>query len=217
MRCGEIAGRDAGRSRGLLIEPIVLIGGPPGAGKTTLAGALATRLGWKTLTADDLIVAAKAVTTAETHPWLHRLAKIGHLEYFTDGHPEALIADGAELAEEGWSIIHAVVKRHQAIDLELVLDWWLLEPDKIAEVEPPVSGLYLHIDADALEAREWAIDGWRQGSSDPEAMHRNFMARSLWRNEYVAERAEATGQAVVHLSGTETVEEMVDRALELLS
>ena len=42
---------------------VILIGGPPGAGKTTLGRAVAARLGVVSLTIDDLFLAAKAITT----------------------------------------------------------------------------------------------------------------------------------------------------------
>ena len=50
---------------------VLLIGGNSGAGKTSLARRLGAELGVSVLNADDLRVAAKAVTSLETRPELH--------------------------------------------------------------------------------------------------------------------------------------------------
>ena len=63
---------------------VFLIGGAPGVGKTTLGSALAARLGITSLSIDDLVIAAQAVTTPETHPGLHVMRKVPYLEYFTN-------------------------------------------------------------------------------------------------------------------------------------
>jgi hypothetical protein len=44
----------------------------------------------------------------------------------------------------------------------------------------------------------------------------NFMHRSLWRDEVIAEQASAMGLPVLHLDGTEAPAEVADRALQML-
>ncbi|MCA9946780.1 MAG: zeta toxin family protein, partial [Anaerolineales bacterium] len=68
----------------MISNKVILIGGAPGAGKTTLGSALAVKLGVNSLTIDDLVTAVIAVTTPETHPGIHALRKGPHTEYFTN-------------------------------------------------------------------------------------------------------------------------------------
>ncbi|HIF73207.1 MAG TPA: hypothetical protein EYQ61_11720 [Dehalococcoidia bacterium] len=74
-----------------------LIGGAPGAGKTTLGRALGSRLEGISHTIDDLAVAAKAITTPETHPGLHVMTRavtgMNSVDYFTASSVDKLIAD----------------------------------------------------------------------------------------------------------------------------
>lgn len=192
-----------------------MIGGAPGAGKTTLGSALATCLGGISMTMDPLIRAIRVATSAETHPALHR--QRGHLEYFTDSRPDELVADAIELSEATWPAVQAVVRRWRRSWRPLVLDWWLLSPERLAPLEGAgLRSLWLHIDPATLEERERANTQWREGSRDPEAMHDHFMARSLWRNELVREAASRHGLALIHQPGGRSVRDLVVEALGVL-
>lgn len=90
---------------------VLLIGGAPGAGKTTLGTALAAKLGIAPLCMDDLVMAAIAVTTPEIDPGLHAVAKSSHFDYFTNSSVEQLISDAKLQHEATRPIFEAVVRR----------------------------------------------------------------------------------------------------------
>ena len=199
-------------------EPtIILIGGPSGAGKTTTGTAIANRLGWASLTVDDLVVAVRAVTTPDSHPTLFpmRLAG-GHVAYFTEGPPQRLIDDALRLEELAWPMVETVIRRHLREGAPIVIDWWLHRPATIAALDlDGVAALFLHPDPDLLWERERA-NTWTAASPDPERMLEHFMARSLWRNELVASEAASIGLPVVDIVAGDSVDLVVDRALAAL-
>lgn len=195
---------------------MVLVGGPPGAGKSTLGRALAARLGFASTSADDLAIAARSFGDPARHPALHPMGGRGHVDYFTAGPPERLVADAEALSGVMWEPLSRVIRSHVASGDPLVLDWWLLSPALVAGLDGPVASVWLHVDPDVLDRREREQVDFRAGSSDPERMHRNFMARSLWRNEVVAAEARALGLAILHQDGTKSVESLVDEALVAL-
>ena len=195
---------------------VLLIGGPPGAGKTTLARSIAGQLGFLSTTVDDLVATARTFADPELHPGLHTSKGIGHLEYFTEGPPDRLIADAVALEDAMWPVLERLIHRHRMAKVPIVLDWWLFNPDKVAELPSgAVKSIWLYIDPHVLEARERANSEFREGSSDPERMHSNFMARSYWRNDLVEEKATASGLPVVRQPGSRSVADLTTESIRL--
>ena len=197
---------------------VLLIGGPPGAGKTSVARGGAAELGYASLSVDDLVITGRALTTPESHPALQPMRGRGHTAYFTETPPEALIADSAAVADAMWPAVHRVIRGHATVNAPTTIDWWLLSPTRVAEMDiDGVMSVWLHVDPDVLEARERLNKDFLADSPDPERMLSNFMARSRWRNELIARQAEGHGLPVLRQTGNETIDDVVAATLALMS
>ena len=104
---------------------VLLVGGPPGAGKTTLARAIAADLGWPSLTGDDLATAVQAMIGPDERPELHPTFPVGSIRYFTEGPHERLISDAEDLGSALWPAFENVIRMHATHKQSIVLDWWL--------------------------------------------------------------------------------------------
>ncbi len=200
-----------------IFATVVLVGGPPGAGKSTLGRALAERLGYAALSVDDLAAAMRTVTDATRHPGLF-LQPYGHLRYFTDSSADQLIADAVRLEEVLWPAVERVIRTRIERGDGVVIDGWLLSPRRVAALgEDRVAAVWIHLDEDELDRRERRVESFREGSDDPDRMHVNFMSRSLWRNRVVAEQARWLGMPIIEQPGEIAVDDLVDRAVAALA
>jgi len=193
---------------------VFLIGGAPGAGKTTLGLALAARLGIPALTIDHLNTAAMAVTTPETHPGLHVMSKVPSLDYFTHSSVEQLIADAILQHEAVWPMVKQVVRKHARQGSPIVIDGWYMRPKWVAQLKlANVWAGWIVTSATVLEERERKL-AWYQESTDPERMLANFLARSLWYNNLIKEQVTQYQMTILPQSGDISVERLCDMVLE---
>lgn len=211
--------RDPGDTQRVNDILVYLIGGAPGAGKSTLGRALAARLDAPSVTIDDLVTAAQAVTTPESHPGLHVMKRVPALEYFTQGPVERLRADADAQHEAVWPLVEALVVKRTTWDPSLlVLDGWHLRPDPVARLpRDRVWAGWIVLDDDILVERERRNTSWLRGSSDPERMLENFLARSLWYNDLVRRRAAELGLNVLVQRGDASVDELCEAVLRSAS
>jgi 2-phosphoglycerate kinase len=194
---------------------VFLIGGAPGAGKSTLGTALAARLGIGSLTIDDLVTAVQAVTTPETHPGLHLMWNTSHLEYFTYSSIDKLKGDAIRQHEAAWPFIERVIRKHALGGAPIVIDGWHLWPERISQLQlENVWAGWIIIAPSVLEERERKNVEWLQGSSDPERMFANFMSRSLWFNGLMEEQANEFQMITLSQHGETSVDELCEMLLE---
>jgi len=194
---------------------VFLIGGAPGAGKSTLGTALAARLGIGSLTIDDLVTAVQAVTTPETHPGLHLMWKTSHLDYFTHSSTDKLKADAVRQHEATWPFIERVIRKHALEGAPIVIDGWHLWPGRVSQLQlENVWAGWIIVAPSVLEGRERKNVEWLQGSSDPERMFGNFMSRSLWFNSLMEEQANELQMNILSQHGKTSVDELCEMILE---
>lgn len=193
---------------------VFLIGGAPGAGKTTLGFALAARLGITALTIDDLKTAAMAITTPETHPGLHVMSKVPSIDYFTNSSVEQLKADATMQHKAVWPMVKQVVREHALRGSPIVIDGWHMRPNWVAKLKlANVWSGWIVTSAAVLEERERKL-AWYQESADPERMLANFLARSSWYNDLIKVQAIQNHMIVLSQSGDISVGQLCDLILE---
>jgi 2-phosphoglycerate kinase len=196
---------------------VILIGGAPMTGKSTVARMLAGQLNYGCISTDDIGQAIEAVTTQVSHPALHRLAGQDFREYYVTRSVEELVAD-AELRHAAlWPALKRVILAHAEWGTPIVMEGWALQPDKVAQLPAGnVSSIWLIAGDGLLEQRVRQDEFWR-GASDEQAMIRHFAARSLHFNDRIRAETSRLGLPAVFVSTDDAVVHLTGRCLQAIT
>ena len=132
---------------------VLLLGGPSGAGKTSVSYALARRFGVGISEIDDLYIVAKDFTTPAQQPALHAW----------DTHPRAHDLAAEQILEMHIAAcrvmsasIEAVVANHLETDTPIVLEGDYLLPEVPARIRSRVAAVFLYEPDEAQIVRNFA-------------------------------------------------------------
>ncbi|MBX3437550.1 MAG: AAA family ATPase [Planctomycetaceae bacterium] len=191
-----------------------LIGGAPGVGKTTLGRQLADQLGAASLSIDDLMVAARAITTPVSHPGLHVMQGRSYVEYFTNNTVKQLVTDANAQHEATWPAVEKVIRNHASWGSPIVIDGWAMRPRWVSALNlSNVASFWLVAPPSVFEERERRNIDFIRESPDPERMLQNFLARSLWYNELIREHVTELQMNLLEQSGAITAKELSQRVV----
>lgn len=196
---------------------VILIGGAPMVGKSTLARKLAARFEYECFSTDDLGQAIGAVTTAQSHPALHEMDGYDYREYYVTRCVDDLIADAECRHAALWPAIAQVITAHATWGNPVVLEGWALYPSRVAQLAlPNVASLWLVADDEVLEARVRTAVDFYCGASDEETMIRHFVARSQWHNGRIRKECFEHGMPVVSVARLMTIDGLLECCINVL-
>jgi hypothetical protein len=100
----------------------------------------------------------------------------------------------------------------------IVIDGWHLRPGKVAELNlHGVWSGWIVISPSVLVEREKKNLQWLQGSSDPDRMLENFLARSLWYNDLIRQQATELQMNILPQPGDASVDDLCKMILETIA
>jgi hypothetical protein len=188
---------------------VIYLGGAPMLGKTTSARILACRLGYSSISTDDIGVAIGAVTETDRPPMDYR-------EYYIVNNLERLIQDLNEGHERMWPALGTIIQNHEAWGYPLVIEGWALRPDYVHTLAGDISGVFLLAGEALIESRVRSSD-FSQGASNVALMIERYCERSFWYNAMLREQVTRLGMKALEISDGMRPEEIVAECLSLLS
>jgi len=188
---------------------VIYLGGAPMLGKSTAARLLACRLGYSSISTDDIGVAIGAMTQSDR-------PEIDYREYYIVNSAQQLIQDIDQGHERKWPALRAVIQRHETWDHPLVIEGYSLRPAYVHSLTGDVSGVFMVADEALIEKRVRSSN-FSQGASDAQTMIERYCARSFWYNAMLREETARLGLKTLEISDGMPPEEIVDRCLGLLA
>jgi 2-phosphoglycerate kinase len=196
---------------------VILIGGAPMSGKTTVASRLAAKLGYGCLSTDDLGEAIRAVTTKASHPHLHPMDRYDYREYYVTRSPDALITDISLEHRALWPAVERVIRKHATWGTPSVIEGWSLWPEWVTQLRlPNVRSLWFVAQEQTLHERMGKAEAFYGGASDEAAMRDHYLARSFWYNARLKEAVNTFALTRIALPLRAPVHEIVAMCLEQL-
>lgn len=196
---------------------VILIGGAPFAGKTTLARRLAARQGYGLVAIDDLGPAVRAYTSPQSHPALHHMTGWDYRDYYTTHTPATLIQYCIKGHDALWPAIAAVIAAHLTWAGPVILEGWALDPARVASLaHPQLRMCWLLVDEAVLEARLRADTAFAEGCADVERFIRHYHARSCWANDRVRQAAAHEASIIIRVGADDTVDGLATRCAQRL-
>jgi 2-phosphoglycerate kinase len=196
---------------------VIVIGGAPFSGKTTLAKRLAAQRGYALVAIDDLGTAVRTLTTPQSHPALHPMAGWDYRAYYVAHPPPTLIEHSRREHQALWPAIAAVIHAHLQWAGPVILEGWQLEPERLRSVtHPRLRACWLLVDDAVLEARLRADTAFYQGCTDVERFIRHYLARSRWMNGRVPRAAVHEADVVLQVGPEDTADTVATRCMQRL-
>ncbi len=193
---------------------VILIGGSSHTGKSTLAEALATRLGWRHVSTDRL-------ARHPGRPWKTKPETVPEhvAEHYLSLPVDELIVDVLRHYRSMWPDINALVTTH-AMDLStdrLILEGSALWPESVASLDlDSVAAIWLTAGNDLFQARIYHASHLEEGTVREKLMIQRFLERTQLYNEQMMAAVNRLGLVSINVEATSSLDELSDMCLELL-
>ena len=159
----------------------------------------------------------RAVTTKDSHPYLHPMDGYDYREYYVTRSPDALIADISLEHRAMWPAVQSVIRTHATWGEPSVIEGWSLWPERVTQLQlPNVHALWFVVHEQTLHERMVKAVEFYGGASDEAAMMDHYLARSFWYNTRLKEEVTKFALSSIELPLRASVHAIVEMCLEQL-
>ncbi|ARF77143.1 hypothetical protein B7C62_13505 [Kitasatospora albolonga] len=189
---------------------MVLIGGTSNTGKSTVAAAVADRLGFEHRSTDGLARHPGRPWRTPDHEVPPHVA-----EHYATLTTDELLASVLAHYERLWPRIEELITaRVRGAGPGLVLEGSALRPERVARLAVPrTAAVWLTADAVVVRDRVRTAGRYAQATEGERLLMDRFLARTGRYQELMLEAVEALGLARVYAGGGRTPEELADAVL----
>ena len=193
---------------------VVLIGGTSNVGKSTLARALAGRLGWSCVSTDRLGRHPGRPWRTDGEPIPAHVAS--HYRSLT---AEDLTAEQLRHYERMWPAIASLVEAHAFRDGadRLIVEGSGVWPDRVVQLNiPKVAAIWLTASPETLRTRIHAASRYAGQTDEQRGLIDNFIGRTDQYNQMMLASVRRLGLASIDVDSLPSPDALVDQCLQLL-
>lgn len=190
---------------------VILIGGSPMIGKTTLATELALKYRYNCISTDD--IGEIVQTIIDINP----MKDFDYREYYIKKSVENLIKETIKYHKEIWKPIKHLIEIHSTWSNPIIIEGWALYPKLLSSIKKQnIKTFWLIADEDILEKRIMGNKDFYEGASNKEKMISNYLKRSKWHNKKLYDEVIKLDKDYIMIDKSLTKEGLVSKAIQFL-
>ena len=190
---------------------VILIGGSPLSGKTTLSTILATSYGYSHISTDD--IGEILQTALDIDP----MNGLDYKEYYIKKSPEELETEAYEYHKKIFPAIERLIGIHSCWSNPLIMEGWALYPEMLKQIKGEnVKKIWLVCEPEVLQKRLVRNKPFYSDSTDKDAMISKYLGRSIWHNDKIWNECKATKDPYIYVTDGMDIKELLKKSLFLL-
>ncbi len=185
------------------MDKVILIGGSPMTGKSTIAIALASKLNRACISTDDIGEVLQTVTD------INPMKGQNYIDYYSNTDKEKLIEDIKVYHAQIKPAIKRLVDIHSSWGAPVIIEGWAIYPDMLDGLETEeVKSVWLIANENLLAKRLENNKLFCKEASNPKKMLGNYLYRSLWHNNYLLEQCKLKNRKYILINEDESTGEV---------
>ena len=173
---------------------VILIGGSPMSGKTTLAKMLSSDLKFSNISTDDIGVILQTVVD------INPMKGFDYREYYIKRSLEDLIIDILEYHRRIFPAIERLIEIHSTWGNPIIIEGWALYPSMLKKFNNAnIQKLWLACSENVFEKRLYEDIDFYKGASDEDFMKDKYLKRSLWHNNKILNECTEFDEKVIRI------------------
>jgi 2-phosphoglycerate kinase len=197
------------------MKKVIVIGGTPYSGKTTLARRLSAKLGYSCISTDDLGSAIRAVLPDD--PELNPNGGRSYEEYYLSEPGEKLISDTELYHNRLKPAVLRVIEGHLHYSGPAVIEGWSLYPGWFSEPDANLGILWLVCEPETILNRILNDTAFLNGHPKRTEIIEKYSARCVWQNSKIEKEALHASQNLIRVNGSITQEGLLETVLNAIN
>ncbi len=185
---------------------VLLIGGSPMIGKSTVARRMASQYEIQSLSTDD--IGEMLQTVVDINP----MKGMDYLKYYENVDVKQQIEDLKQYHRSMESAIIKMIDIHSKWGSSMIIEGYAVYPHLLNANTENVEAIYLLANDALLLSRLNKSKAFEDASDKAK---QNYLQRSLGHNQFLREECEKYNCKSIQINGTETVDEIVKKILEI--
>jgi 2-phosphoglycerate kinase len=191
---------------------VILIGGSPMSGKTSLAARLSTLYGYSNISTDD--IGEILQTVSDINP----MKGFDYREYYIQKPLEELVNEAYEYHKKIFPAVERLISIHSNWGSPIIIEGWALYPKMLKNIASEnIKKIWLICEWKVLQERLAKNRPFISGASEEEAMMSKYLKRSMWHNNKILNECKASGEKYIYIANEIEIEELLQKSISLLN